>query len=67
MPLYEFECLNCGQPFEKLVRNAAAVAEVVCPDCGQSHVRKKLSIFAANVKGGQTTQASGAACAPGGT
>ena len=67
MPLYEFECLDCGQPFEKLVRTAAAVAGLVCPACGQPHIQKKLSVFAASVKERQTSQAGGAACAPGGT
>lgn len=52
MPLYEFDCPGCGQPFEKLVRSAAAVSEVVCPNCGNHHPRKKLSTFA--VKGGSS-------------
>lgn len=67
MPLYEFDCLDCGQSFEKLVRRAAAVAEVVCPTCGQPHVQKKLSVFAANSKAGSSTPAGAAACAPGST
>lgn len=66
MPLYEFDCLSCGQSFEKLVRSAAAVNEVVCPVCGQRHIQKKLSTFAATVKGGSSTITSAAACAPGG-
>jgi putative FmdB family regulatory protein len=67
MPLYEFDCLSCGQPFEKLVRSAGAIKEVTCPVCGQTHVQKKLSTFAANVKGGSSSFTSSAACAPGGT
>ncbi len=67
MPLYEFDCLNCGQSFEKLVRSAAVIQEVVCPTCGQAHVQKKLSVFAANVKEGRSSRPSAAACAPGGT
>jgi putative FmdB family regulatory protein len=65
MPLYEFDCLSCGQSFEKLVRSAGAIKEVVCPICGQTHVQKKLSTFAANIKG--SSSSSAAACAPGGT
>jgi putative FmdB family regulatory protein len=64
MPLYEFDCLDCGRPFEKLVRSAEAIKEVVCPSCGQTHIQKKLSTFAANIKGGSSSSA--AACAPGG-
>jgi putative FmdB family regulatory protein len=66
MPLYEFDCLSCGQSFEKLVRSAGAIKEVVCPVCGQPHIQKKLSTFAANIKGGSSSSAA-AACAPGGT
>ncbi|MBE7552616.1 MAG: zinc ribbon domain-containing protein [Anaerolineales bacterium] len=65
MPLYEFDCLSCGQSFEKLVRSVGAIKDVVCPVCGQTHVQKKLSTFAANIKGGSSSSAS-AACAPGG-
>jgi putative FmdB family regulatory protein len=67
MPLYEFDCLDCGQSFEKLVRSAAAITEVVCPTCGQTHVQKKLSVFASTVKNAGSASASAAACAPGGT
>lgn len=67
MPLYEFDCLSCGQSFEKLVRSAAAINEVVCPTCGQAHVQKKLSTFATNIKGGNPNSASATTCAPGGT
>ena len=66
MPLYEFDCLSCGQSFEKLVRSAGATKEVVCPVCGQTHVQKKLSTFAANIKGGSSSSTSAATCAPGG-
>jgi putative FmdB family regulatory protein len=67
MPLYEFDCLSCGQSFEKLVRSAAAINEVVCPGCGQAHVQKKLSVFAASVKEGRSASTGATACAPGGT
>jgi putative FmdB family regulatory protein len=67
MPLYEFDCLSCGQSFEKLVRSAGAINEVVCPVCGQTHIQKKLSTFAANFKGGSSSSTSAATCAPGGT
>jgi putative FmdB family regulatory protein len=34
MPLFEFQCLECGARFEKLVRTAGAGPEVTCPKCG---------------------------------
>ncbi len=29
MPIFEFECKECGKPFEELVRSANAIDEVV--------------------------------------
>ena len=39
MPLYEFQCTDCKDDFEELVRSSAAVAEVKCPHCGGEHVQ----------------------------
>ncbi len=68
MPIYEFECPACHEDFDELVRNAAAVKDVVCPSCGSRKVKKKLSTFASKVSGGgASASASAASCAPGGT
>ncbi len=67
MPLYAFTCNVCHQPFDKLVRNSDAVAEVVCPSCGSASIKKQMSAFAAKVSGGGYGGASEAACSPGGT
>lgn len=40
MPLYEFECEECGARFEELV---AAGAGAACPDCGAERVRRLYS------------------------
>jgi putative FmdB family regulatory protein len=69
MPLYVFACADCGEPFDKLVRNPAAVAEVVCPSCGSAHVKKQVTSFAASFVGASSaasSYASSATCAPGG-
>lgn len=67
MPLYEFECQECKENFEKLVRIVGA-QEVVCPKCGSVKTRKKISVFATNSKsGGALFGGSGSSCAPGGT
>jgi putative FmdB family regulatory protein len=40
MPIYEFECGDCGERFEELV----AVGEVVaCPRCGAERSRRLIS------------------------
>jgi putative FmdB family regulatory protein len=52
MPIFEFECSECRQHFEKLVRSSNAVEEVTCPACGGGQVRKKMSTFASKLSGG---------------
>lgn len=68
MPMFEFVCSECSQPFEELVRSASAVGEVTCPKCGSPRIKKKLSTFAAKVSGGSYSFGSSAAssCSPGG-
>lgn len=41
MPIYEFECEECGARFEELV--AADAAAPACPDCGAAGARRLLS------------------------
>ncbi len=69
MPIYAFDCNKCDSSFEKLVRSAAAVDEVVCPKCGSTHVQRRLSTFAAHVQGGTrvNTSAPSSSCSTGGT
>ena len=40
MPIYEFECEECGSRFEELVAPDAAVA---CPSCGATRARRLFS------------------------
>jgi putative FmdB family regulatory protein len=60
MPIYEFECRQCGQPFEELVFNTGRVREVRCPVCGSDEVKKKLSAVAARVAAGMSYSSAGA-------
>ena len=48
MPLYEYECRDCGSRFEQLVLRRDA--EVVCRSCGSGTVSQLLSTF--SVAGG---------------
>src|SRR6476659_9626813 len=43
MPIYEFECEECGERFEELV---APGGDAVCPSCGTKWVRRLLSTVA---------------------
>ena len=45
MPIFEFVCSDCEQPFEELVFGSA-IDDIVCPTCGSKQVRKKMSTFA---------------------
>jgi putative FmdB family regulatory protein len=51
MPIFEYRCQDCGTRFEKLVRNSDTDGPV-CPSCGDSHVNKELSTFAAHSDAG---------------
>jgi putative FmdB family regulatory protein len=41
MPIYEFECGQCGSRFEELVKSGASAP--VCPSCESSRTRRRLS------------------------
>jgi putative FmdB family regulatory protein len=40
VPIYEFECAECGARFEELVR---AGAKAPCPQCKSSNVERRYS------------------------
>ena len=65
MPIYEFDCQHCGEPFEELVFSASAIKDVTCPSCGSPKIKKKLSTVASRLSGGQSA-ASAASCSSGG-
>ncbi len=70
MPIYEFDCHDCGDNFESLVMSFTKIGGVTCPKCESENIQKKISTFA--VKGNSTGSStafntSAAACAPGGT
>jgi putative FmdB family regulatory protein len=41
MPIYEFECEECGARFEELV--ASEVRALACPECGSERTRRLIS------------------------
>ena len=43
MPIYEYECKQCGTAFETLVRSGSVPD---CPSCHSTALDKKLSVFA---------------------
>jgi putative FmdB family regulatory protein len=48
MPIFEFVCNDCEQPFEDLIFGSN-IEGVICPSCGSQQVRKKMSTFASKI------------------
>ena len=69
MPIFEFVCSECDQPFEDLVFGNDTKG-VICPACGSELVKKKMSTFSSKVAGDGASLSLGgsstaAACSPG--
>ena len=50
MPIYEFECPDCGEIFERL-QKLSDPDPTVCPTCGKTHVKRKLTAPAFRLAG----------------
>lgn len=59
MPIYEFQCENCGNPFEELVFGNA-IDKVRCPECESDQIHKLISTFASKIAGGGSLNLSSA-------
>jgi putative FmdB family regulatory protein len=46
LPIYEYECLNCGARFELLRGISDSDRSIKCPKCGKEKVRRVFSTFA---------------------
>ena len=51
MPIYEYNCRDCSNTFEKMRPMSKADAKAACPECGGTQTRRGLSLFAAFSKG----------------
>jgi putative FmdB family regulatory protein len=47
MPIYEYNCMDCGKEFEVLVSNDKE--KVVCPTCKKTNLKKLFSTFSSIV------------------
>lgn len=62
MPIYEYECLGCEEPFEVLVR-ISQIDSVRCPQCGGAELRRLMSVFGFTGQGIKTkTAGSSSSC-----
>ena len=46
MPIYEFQCRDCGRKMSTLVLSRARIDEVRCARCGSANLEKLFSRFA---------------------
>ncbi len=63
MPIYEYQCKDCGEEFERLVANSAEKAPC---DCGSENVKRMFSVFAAHTAGNSSGEAAPCATCPSG-
>jgi putative FmdB family regulatory protein len=59
MPIYEYQCEECHERFELLVRSSAQQATPTCPKCGSGKVKRAMSLFGV---GGTRSSASNNLC-----
>lgn len=43
MPIFEYRCVNCSKVFEVLILSGRGEAELKCPACGGSDLKKMIS------------------------
>ena len=65
MPLYEYNCEECGTTFEQLVAARDRDNGAVCPDCGAKRVHRLISAFAIGRSTAGSSSASGPTCSTG--
>ena len=60
MPLYAYQCKNCGENFEKVRSMNDRDEELACPACGAMHPQRVLASFSLG-SGGSSGGSSGGA------
>ncbi len=61
MPVYEYECPECGRKFELRRSMSDSDSDIKCPECGKGILKRVLSLFSTSSSG------FGASCAPSGS
>ncbi len=60
MPIFEYQCRECGAKFERIVGSSAT--SVTCRQCGSANVHQLLSVFAVAGSSATTTTAEPGPC-----
>jgi putative FmdB family regulatory protein len=58
MPVYEYECRQCGHRFEYLVLHSSPAAE--CPACHEQDLEQLISLYAVSSEGTREASLSAA-------
>ena len=64
MPIYEYVCDDCKNPYEKIVLSKST--QIACPKCGSEHNTMRFSVVKTNVKGDSGNMPSGGGFSGGG-
>lgn len=67
MPIYEYICEECRNPFERIV--LSKTERIACPKCGSERNIQRYSVVNTVAKGGDGANAvpmGGGCCGPGG-
>lgn len=61
MPIYEYQCSNCGHAFEKLVTTSSDRPKA-CPKCGGRKLDKQFSTFSASAESSSEPSCASGSC-----
>ena len=59
MPIFEFVCRKCNNPFETIVFNSS---NPKCPSCGGENLEKQFSVFAVGGDGASALRETPGPC-----
>ncbi|MCK4325964.1 zinc ribbon domain-containing protein [bacterium] len=65
MPIYTYECKDCGEKFDFLVGVVASKEEPKCKKCGSKNIERTLASFSVRVSGSSSSTSSGPSCPTG--
>lgn len=46
MPIYEYLCGRCEQPFQRLIMRKEETGRLICPRCGSRNLKRLISMVA---------------------
>jgi putative FmdB family regulatory protein len=59
MPIYAYQCAQCGHRFEELILSQNAAATLTCPQCRSDQLVRQMSPFATTVGVGNAARPCG--------